>query len=62
LRSGLPVLEWIALSLLVSFSVATLSYRFVEKPFLRWRDKLLRTENTEEKKVVALLVPSVQGG
>jgi len=48
LRSGLPVLEWAGLSLFLSLSVATLSYRYIEKPFLNLRDKLLRGKDRFE--------------
>src|SRR5579862_798284 len=41
LRSGLRSWEWVGLSLFLSLSVAALSYKFVEKPFLRYRDRLL---------------------
>jgi peptidoglycan/LPS O-acetylase OafA/YrhL len=38
---GLPTVQWVFVSVVISLSVATASYRLVETRFLRLRDKFL---------------------
>ena len=47
---GLPLLQWIAISYTVSMTIATLSYRYVEKPFLSFRNRFVRVRVKPSKK------------
>lgn len=51
----LPLLEWIAVSYFVSMSIAVLSYYYVEKPFLSFRNRFVKVK--PESKVEKIATP-----
>jgi peptidoglycan/LPS O-acetylase OafA/YrhL len=48
-QMGLPVFEWIALSLFAILSIATISFYLVERPFLALRTRFLPTYSSQGK-------------
>ncbi|MGI0091962.1 MAG: acyltransferase family protein [Nitrososphaerales archaeon] len=55
---GLPIISWIAASYVIVFFAATLTYYFVEKPYLQLRNKILnkiRSEKRRKEKIAPLI-------
>ncbi len=54
---GLPWIEWGVLSVAAALSVATASYYFVERPFLRLRSRFIGSRTVEPKAEELVRVP-----